>query len=45
MHLPIFVDFFILDWKKVITGIEKNPGKEPPDIIFFLQRMYLDSIR
>jgi hypothetical protein len=28
-------DFFILDWKKVTAGIEKNPGKEPPTMVFF----------
>jgi hypothetical protein len=31
----LLADFFILDWKKVTTGIEKNPGKEPPAIVFF----------
>ncbi len=27
--------FFILNWKKVTTAIEKNPDKEPPTIMFF----------
>jgi hypothetical protein len=31
--------------EEVTTAIEKNPGKGPPAIVFFLQRKYLDSIR
>jgi hypothetical protein len=31
--------------EEVTTAIEKNPSKDPPAIVFFLQRKYLDSIR
>ncbi len=30
--------------EEVTTATEKNPGKDPPAIVFFLQRKYLDSI-
>jgi hypothetical protein len=29
--------FFILNGKKVTTGIEKNPDKKPPAIMFFAE--------
>ncbi len=31
--------------EQVTTAIEKNPGNDPPAIVFFLQRKYLDSIQ
>jgi hypothetical protein len=30
--------------EEVPTAIEKNPGYDPPAIVFFLQRKDLDSI-